>query len=104
MTIAASHFYSPGRYRRARVTALVLALLGVMTFAAVASTAVQCRNEPQRLLRNAGGGCIQLNSASCLLINERHPRCEVVAGHLHWVVSERALDILRKIGVPFFYI
>ena len=86
-----------------RSAVLILALLGLMTFAAVETTTIQCRNEHDRLLSNRGG-CIELNSGSCLLINSQHPQCEVVTGYLRWAVPERAVAILRKLGVPLFYI
>jgi hypothetical protein len=103
VTAVANPSYSPSRYRRARAAVLIIALLGLMAFAAVEATTVQCRNEHQRLLRNAGD-CIRLNSGGCLLINEQRRQCEVGIGDLHWLVSERAVVILRKLGVPFFYI
>ncbi len=104
MTVVVNPSYSPSRYRRAGAAVLVMALLGLMTFAsAIEATTVQCRNEHQRLLRNAGG-CIRLNAGGCLLINEQRRQCEVGIGDLRWLVSERALVILGKLGVPFFYI
>jgi hypothetical protein len=95
--------YSPSRYRRARAVVLIMALLGLMAFAAVEALTVQCRNEHQPLLRN-GGGCVLRNSGGCVLLNEQRRQCEVGIGDLRWLVSERAVVILRKLGVPSFNI
>jgi hypothetical protein len=103
MTAVANPSYSPSRYRRARAAVLIMALLGLTAFAAVEATTVQCRSEHQRLLRNAGG-CILRNSGGCLLLNEQRWQCEVGIADLRWLVSERAVIIFRKLGVPFFYI
>jgi hypothetical protein len=47
MTIAAGPLYSPRRYRRARIVVFILALLGLMTFAAV--RVLRAMPNPRRL-------------------------------------------------------
>ena len=51
--------YSPRRYRRARISVFILALLGLMTFAAVGVMTGQCRTHDN---------CLLINEGNCLLI------------------------------------
>ena len=57
MSVAHHSVYSPRLYRRAQLSTLILALLGVMTFTAVRELAGQCRTEY---------GCLATSPGSCL--------------------------------------
>jgi len=101
MSIAVSNSYSPRLYRRARLGLLILALLGLMIFAAVQDMAGQCRTENPCLADR--DGCI--GDASGALGVGKTTRCELtVAGWLRIGLSEQAADILRRLGVPVSYI
>jgi len=103
MSVAHHPLYAPRLYRRVRLGILILVLFGSMSFAAVRAMTLDCRNENQRLLLYGGGGCLALQGGGCLLLNGQQQQCELAAGDLRMAVSERAAAILRKLGVPSFY-
>lgn len=68
-----------GSSLRARL--LVLALfLGLMTFAAVATLTVDCRDKPNYLLAESGNPIMLEDGSGFLLVEETRRECRLAAG------------------------
>ena len=103
MSVAQFPSYYPSLYRRAWLGILILAVLGLMRFAAVRDMAGECRTE-QACLGLEKGGCLGLEGGGVLLLNEKTTRCELTAGDwLRITMSEQVANILRRLGVPVSY-
>ncbi len=92
--------YSPRLYRRARLGILILALLGLLSFAAVRDMAGQCRTTDEYL---TGGGQLLTGGGQLLVTGKKTTRCELSGWGLRVAVPEQVADILREVGIPFAY-
>ena len=101
MSVADYPFYQPRLYRRARLGLLILALLGLMGFAAVQDMARQCRTE-QGCLALEKGGCLGLNGGGVLILYAKTTRCDLTGWGLRVALPEWAAGILRESRNPDF--
>lgn len=91
MSVVAGTAYPPSRCKLGQVAVLILALLGLISFAAVRDMAGQCRIG---CLADSGG-C--LGDASGVLQDGKTTRCELAAGGwLRIALSEQSADTLRR--------
>jgi hypothetical protein len=74
---------------------LVFVFLGLISFAAVRASAVDCRYENQRLLLHSGG-CLALHQGGCLLLHEQRQRCELLIGDLRISLPPWLQAIIRS--------
>lgn len=101
MSVAQYPSYAPRLYRRARVSILILVLLGVLSFAAVRDMTGQCRTTDEYF---TGGGKILTGGGQILTTGRKVTQCELTAGGwLRIAVSEQAADIFREFGIPVSY-
>jgi hypothetical protein len=100
MSISANVSYSPGRYRRARLGILIMALLGLLSLAAVREMAGECRTE-QACIGLENGGCLGAEGGGFIAANGKTTRCALTAGGwLRLELSEQTVDTLRRLGSP----
>jgi hypothetical protein len=92
----------PRLYNRGRVALLILALLGLLSFAAARDITGQCRTTNEYL---TGGGKLLSGGAQLLTTGKKITRCELTGwGWLRLAVSERTAEILCEFGIPVSYI
>jgi hypothetical protein len=102
MSVVHRPLYAPRLYSRAWRDILILALVGLVSFAAVRELSGQCRTTDEHL---TGGGQLLTGSGQPLVTGRKITRCELTAaGWLRIGLSEQAADILRRFGVPVSYI
>lgn len=99
MSVVAGAAYPPRLYKRGPMAVLIiLALLG-MSIAAVRN--MQCRAEDQCIADS--GGCLG-DARGALGDGPKTTRCELTGwGRLRIELSETAVDVLRRLGVPISY-
>jgi hypothetical protein len=67
------------RYRRAAWFTLVFVLLGILSFAAVAS--VECRDKPSYLLTTTGGRMLLADGPGAMLLAQKSRQCQLKFGY-----------------------
>ena len=102
MSIATASDLNPRLSRRVRL-GLILALLGLLTFAAVRDMAGQCRTEDD-CLAVGNGSCMAVGGGEGVVLTGSHTtRCELTGWGLRVELSQTAVAILRQLGVPVSY-
>lgn len=85
----------------AAVAILVLLFLG-MSLAAARELAGRCHTT-QDCLAVAPGQCLEVSPGNALLTGTQTTRCELGLWDVRIRVSEKAADILQRLGVRFTY-
>ena len=93
--------YAPRTYRQRTLLLLVLALFGLMTFAAVGQMTGQCRTEKDCLAAD-NGNCLLTDNGERLLTGTETTQCELRGWGLRIELSERAANMVRALGARFF--
>ena len=96
ITLMASLTYDHAsrKYRRAKIALLVLAVVGLISFAVAAKLPERCQFHQDCL---DSGSCLEVAPGSPLLTGTVSRRCEVVAGNMRFRVPKRGQLIIDEI-------